>query len=105
MTSWRTVEIPVRGMDCAECTVHVRQAIAAVPGVESVEVFLASEKAVVRLDPARVDEATIRQAIARAGYVAPPTGRDATTPSPADDLARRALTRFGVVFGLVLCVV
>jgi Cd2+/Zn2+-exporting ATPase/Cu+-exporting ATPase len=92
-------------MDCAECTVHVRQAIAAVPGVESVEVFLASEKAVVRLDPARVDEATIRQAIARAGYVAPPTGRDATRPSPVDDLARRALTRFGVVFGLVLCVV
>src|SRR6266550_1667067 len=46
-----TLEVPVAGMDCTECTVHVQKAIAALPGVKSVDVFLASEKAVVQLDP------------------------------------------------------
>ena len=50
MASLKTVEVPIRGMDCADCTRHVQHAIANLPGVESVEVFLASEKAVVRLD-------------------------------------------------------
>ena len=50
----RVIELPSRGMDCTECTQHVQHALAAVPGVESVEVFLTSEKAVVRLDPTGV---------------------------------------------------
>ena len=53
MSELRNLEVPISGMDCAECTEHVRHAIANLPGVASVEVFLASEKAAVRLDPAR----------------------------------------------------
>ncbi len=41
----KTLEVPVQGMDCAECTMHVQKAIAALPGVETVEVYLSSEKA------------------------------------------------------------
>ena len=63
MTDRQTLEVPVKGMDCAECTQHVRHAIAAIPGVDSVEVYLAAEKAVIRLDPQRVDLPAIRQAV------------------------------------------
>ena len=38
------------------------------PGVVSVEVFLASEKAAVRLDPAQVSQEAIRDAVEGAGY-------------------------------------
>jgi P-type Cu+ transporter len=39
-----TLEIPIQGMDCAECTLHVQKAIAALPGVQGVEVFLTTKK-------------------------------------------------------------
>jgi len=55
MSAERTVEVPIQGMDCAECARHVREALVALPGVGSAEVLLGAEKAVVRIDPARVD--------------------------------------------------
>ncbi len=58
-------------MDCAECTEHVRKAIADLPGVQSVEVFLASEKASVRLDEGKTDLPAIRLAVKGAGYSVP----------------------------------
>ena len=36
----QTLEVPIRGMDCPECTRHVRDAISGLPGVESVDVSL-----------------------------------------------------------------
>jgi Cd2+/Zn2+-exporting ATPase/Cu+-exporting ATPase len=68
MTLDQTIEVPVLGMDCAECTQHVQHAIAALPGVRAVDVLLAAEKAVVRLDPVRVDRAAIARAVEGAGY-------------------------------------
>jgi len=41
-------------MDCADCTLHVKSVIGALPGVDAVVVYLASEKAVVSL-PLRRD--------------------------------------------------
>lgn len=34
----RAVELPVRGMDCAECSQHVQQALTRLPGVEGAQV-------------------------------------------------------------------
>src|SRR5581483_12030866 len=68
-----TIEVPIAGMDCADCTRSVQQAIAALPGVQSADVLLASEKAVIRLDPTKVDLPAIRAAVARAGYSMPET--------------------------------
>jgi len=103
----RTVEIPVAGMDCAECSRHVRKAIADLSGVQSAEVFLAAEKAVVHIDPDAVDLKTIHRAIEEAGYQ---VGRSDEDDAAASDLqasafVRRALTFFGIVFGAVLFVV
>ena len=45
MTTQQTIEVPISGMDCAECTRHVQHAIEALPGVETATVLLAAEKA------------------------------------------------------------
>ncbi len=107
MAAARTLEVPVKGMDCAECTQHVQHAIAALPGIETVDVFLASEKAVIKLDPSRVDLPAIRQAVASAGYSVPEIAADgAEANAPLlGNVNRRVLTLLGVVFGAVLFVV
>jgi copper ion binding protein len=70
-TANRVMELPVRGMDCAECTQHVQHALCTLPGIESAEVFLSSEKALVRYDPTQVDMSTMRRAVEAAGYSIP----------------------------------
>lgn len=94
-------------MDCQECPEHVRWAVADLPGVRSVEVFLTSGKARVAFDPAHVDLPAIRQAVERAGYRVP---EGASRPEPARswpsaDFARSILARLGMAFGAVLFVV
>src|SRR5687767_13932816 len=66
-----TIEVSIKGMDCVSCAKQVQGAIATRPGIASVEVLLAAEKAVVQLDPARVDLAAIRKAVEGAGYSVP----------------------------------
>jgi len=98
-------------MDCPECTQHVRHAISALPGVESVDVSLTAEKAVVRLDPSRVDVSAIRKAVEGAGYAVPvlaagapgPSGERLRSPS-LGGFTRSVLALLGIVFGLVLFV-
>jgi Cu+-exporting ATPase len=103
MTVVRKMEVPVQGMDCAECTMHVQKAIAALPGVRSVDVFLTSEKAVVQLDPQLVDLGDIRKAVEGAGYaVLEPEGARGQN---MDSFTRPILRLLGGVFGLVLLIV
>ncbi len=105
MASERTLEVPVKGMDCAECVAHVQHAIAALPGVESVDVFLSSEKAVLRLDPTRVSLTDIRAAVASAGYSVPEPVETGSTEAMGAGFTRSILSLFGVVFGAVLLIV
>lgn len=105
MAGSNTVEIPIRGMDCAECSLHVQKAIAGLQGVESVNVFLAAEKAVVQLDPQQVSLPAIRKAVESAGYSAPETGEDVEGAAVAGNFTRPVLTLLGLVFGAVLFVV
>ncbi len=102
MSEIKTLEVPIAGMDCAECTLHVQHAVAALPGVESVNVFLASEKATVRFDPTLVDLPAIRKAVEGAGYSVPAVESRQSTASSLGDFTRPVLTLFGIVFGAVL---
>ncbi|MCL4559819.1 MAG: cadmium-translocating P-type ATPase [Chloroflexi bacterium] len=106
MANLRTMEVPVKGMDCTECTQHVHHAIQELPGVKSVNVLLAAEKATIQFDPTLVDLPMIRQAVAGAGYSVPD---EVPTQAPASrtlqDFTRPVLTVFGIVFGVVLFVV
>lgn len=63
-------------MDCADCVVHIERAVSALPGVESVKVFLGAEKAVVAFDATRVAMPQILKAIEGEGYRARPAGEE-----------------------------
>ncbi len=71
MDNTQLIEVPVAGMDCAECTNHVRHALEKIPGVHSVDVMLSSEKAIIRAEPGRVEMGQIRSAVVSAGYTVP----------------------------------
>jgi P-type Cu+ transporter len=104
--STQTLEVPISGMDCTECTLHVQQAIAALPGVGKVDVFLASEKAIVRFDPAQVDLPAISVAVKEAGYaVTDPALPPDRSGALQRGYSRQVLTLFGVVFFAVLFIV
>ena len=70
------VVIPVEGMTCASCVAHIEKAVGKLEGVAGVTVNLATEKADVTYDPARVRLSGIKKAITDAGYT--PREVDAT---------------------------
>jgi P-type Cu+ transporter len=62
--------LAIGGMHCASCVARVEGALAQVPGVREARVNLATERASVVVDPARVDVDRLAEAVARAGYSA-----------------------------------
>ncbi len=62
--------LAIGGMHCASCVGRVEVALLGVDGVEQARVNLATERAGVRVDPAKVTETAIAEAVARAGYSA-----------------------------------
>jgi Cd2+/Zn2+-exporting ATPase/Cu+-exporting ATPase len=105
MTELQTLEIPITGMDCAECTLHVQHAIEKLPGVQSVSVFLGTEKAVVQLDPTQVDLPAIRTAVQGAGYGVPESVPLPTGPVSMGDFNRRLTIMLVSVFAIIFSVV
>ncbi len=101
----KTVEIPIQGMDCAECTLHVQKAIHTSPGVHNVEVYLATEKAVVNLDPDVADMNEIHRAVENAGYQVAGIHSQPEGGFQAIEFTRPILTLFGIIFGFVLFIV
>jgi len=63
-----TVLVPVTGMSCASCAAVIEKAISEIPGVFKASVNLASEKASVEYDPARVKIERIIGVIKESGY-------------------------------------
>ena len=60
--------VEVEGMTCASCVAHVEDALKEVPGVSKVSVNLATERALVELDPREVTPSDLTQALDDAGY-------------------------------------
>ncbi|MFP4613559.1 MAG: heavy-metal-associated domain-containing protein, partial [Spirochaetaceae bacterium] len=81
MNNQKEIEVPVRGMDCAECAEHVRRAVSRVEGVDGADVLLGAEKAVIRYSVEMLDLESIRSAVADAGYEVPTSG-DEQAASP-----------------------
>ncbi|KLI99248.1 heavy metal translocating P-type ATPase [Luteimonas sp. FCS-9] len=83
-----TRELAIDGMTCASCVGRVEKALAAVPGVETASVNLATERATVR-GTAGVD--ALLAAVDRVGYTARPVGHarddDATAARKDDERA------------------
>ena len=95
---------PVSGMTCASCVARVESALSGVPGVVSVTVNLASEKATVEYaEDMRV--ADLQKAARDAGYDLGPeaeTLEDVTTASQRDLRAARNRLIVAIVLGLLI---
>lgn len=64
----KEVVIPIGGMTCASCVKAVERAVKKIDGVESVQVNLATEKALVDYIPSKVKLYEIKGAIEKAGF-------------------------------------
>jgi P-type Cu+ transporter len=106
MTLQKTIEVPIKGMDCAECTQHVQRAISRLDGIASVDVFLATEKAIVKLDPEKVDLPAIRRAVSSAGdYSVPETTGNQPVHTHAEFTRKFNLLLTGVFLGVLFIVI
>ncbi|WP_047866810.1 heavy metal translocating P-type ATPase [Sphingomonas paucimobilis] len=65
-----TISVPVGGMTCASCVGHVEKAVGKLPGVTSVNVNLATERADV-VFTGKPDAAAVVRAVEAAGYSVP----------------------------------
>jgi P-type Cu+ transporter len=64
----KRVAIPIEGMTCASCVTRIEKVVAKLDGVAAVSVNLATEKADITYDPARVRLSAVKKAITDAGY-------------------------------------
>ena len=97
----KTIELNVKGMDCADCARHVEHAVSALSGVARAQVFLMTEKGVIEFDPARVDERQIIGAVESAGYHATVAGQDTARHTRAAQTADAIRLAFIAVVGLL----
>ena len=63
-----SITMPITGMTCAACVIHVGNALNEVEGVSNAEVNLATERATVQLDPSLVNPDDLMKAVESAGY-------------------------------------
>ncbi len=64
----QTLSLPISGMTCASCVAHVEGALKELPGVSQVVVNLATNKASLTYDAARVNLADMQRAVEDVGY-------------------------------------
>ena len=96
------LDLPVKGMHCAGCVGKVERALKGVPGVEKAVANLATERATVWLDPARVELPVLRDAVAAAGYQVPEDIAPAPDREKEERAARDRLLRLKVLVGAAL---
>jgi Cu+-exporting ATPase len=62
------IVLPITGMTCASCVRNVERALTRTEGVEAANVNIATERATVSFDPAKVDAQHLISSIQNAGY-------------------------------------
>ena len=100
----KTLDVKIKGMDCADCTAHVQKAIESVPDVEFVDVFLGAEKARITYNGTPPDLMMVKSAVKAAGYEAileDESTRDDDKPAQSSG-SNKFLIGLGIVMGLVL---
>ena len=99
MNGSTTFDLPISGMTCASCAGRVERALGKVPGVQSVNVNLANERAHVEV-AGQMDPAVLIAAVDKAGYSASlPQSETATEVDQARRLHRE---RWSLVFAIAL---
>ena len=77
-----TLTLPIEGMTCATCALRIEKVVGRLDGVQRAQVQLASERATVGYDPARVGRAEVVAAIEAAGFQVPTLAADASAALP-----------------------
>jgi Cu+-exporting ATPase len=85
------VDLALEGLHCASCVGRAERALAAVPGVDSATVNLATERAAIDFDPTVAGVPQLVRAIAEAGYAATPLTGSAPRSPGRDPLVGRML--------------
>ena len=62
------ISLPIKGMTCAACVMHVEHALQETPGVLAATVNLATERATISLRPGEMPIDLLRHSVADAGY-------------------------------------
>lgn len=76
--------LTIGGMTCASCSARIEKVVGGMEGVESMQVNLATESAVVVFDPEVVSQRQIRESIERLGFTAKAAG-----PAGGSDFERQ----------------
>ncbi|HVA92200.1 MAG TPA: copper ion binding protein, partial [Chloroflexota bacterium] len=84
-------ELSITGMTCASCVARIERKLRKLEGVRSASVNLATERASVTFDPARVKVAQLIGAIESAGYGAAPVVEGAAPGEDEEAIWRRDL--------------
>ncbi len=63
-----TIELTIKGMDCAECALHIEERLHQIEGVHSARVLLAAEKGIISFDPDLTTPEVFARAIGELGY-------------------------------------
>ncbi|WP_122611284.1 copper resistance metal-translocating P1-type ATPase CueA [Pseudomonas viridiflava] len=95
----QTVELSIDGMTCASCVGRVERALSKVPGVSSVSVNLANERAHLEL-LGQVDTHTLLDAVSKAGYSA--SVWQAERPQSDDQQKRLHRERWALICAIAL---
>ena len=102
------ISLPVVGMTCASCVNRIERSLQRADGIAEATVNLATERATVRFDPARIDRTGIVAAIEAAGY---DVGRErveateaggAEAAAEAEHAAERAELLRGAIISLAI---
>jgi copper-transporting P-type ATPase V len=88
----RTVEFAAQGMTCGSCAARIQKTLTRQAGVTDAEVNYATGRALVTLDPARVEVTQLQLAVDRLGYQLAPLV-EAGGSADAGDEAEQAETR------------
>ncbi|MFW3897075.1 heavy metal translocating P-type ATPase [Pseudomonas bharatica] len=94
-----TFDLPIGGMTCASCAGRVERALKKVPGVQSVSVNLANERAHIETAPG-LESSTLIAAVERAGYSA--SLEQSETASRDDSERRLRNERWAVALAVLL---
>ncbi|HLF27825.1 MAG TPA: cation-translocating P-type ATPase [Anaerolineae bacterium] len=93
-----SLELNIRGMDCADCVRTVETALNGLPGVTSAQVFLTAERGKVTYDPTAVAPQAIVNAVNATGYTAEVREANEPTSQPTNPPTNRWLPWLPVFF-------
>lgn len=96
------IRLAIDGMTCASCVGRVDRALAAVPGVQSVAVNLATETATITLDDRRITAAQLADVSTKAGYPAVAAEPDQTSVNAARKADEAAVLARSTLFAAAL---